>query len=73
MPGSSAGGIGGNFFAPAKTFDASIRVFHKHKKLTILASEALLCETKNSNIKMLPLVRIEPGTYDFKSDTLLLS
>ena len=43
MPGSSVGGIGGNFFAPAKTFDANIRVFHKHKKLTILASEALLC------------------------------
>ena len=46
-------------------------VFHKHTKFVTLASEALLRETKYSNNKVLPPVRIEHGTYDFKSDTLL--
>ena len=39
--------------------------------MPILASVTLLCENKNSSNKMLPPVRIEPGTYDSKSDTLL--
>ena len=42
-----------------------------HTKLATLASDALLRETKNSNNKMLPPVKIEPGTYHFKFDALL--
>ena len=40
------------------------------KKLPTLASVAFLCQ-KNSTDKMLPPVRIEPGTSDPKSNTLL--
>ena len=46
------------------------RIFHKHTKLTMLVLEVLLHETKDSNNKKVPPVWIEPGTYDFKSDTL---
>ena len=45
------------------------RVFKKLEKMAImltLASEALLCENR-----MLPQVRIKPGTSDSKSYTLL--
>ena len=38
--------------------------------MTILATEPLLHENKQFQQKMLPLVRIEPGTSDLKSDTL---
>ena len=37
----------------------------------MLALEALLPETTNSHNKMLPSMGIEPGTNDFKPDTLL--
>ena len=49
----------------------SFAFFNNHRNLGFLASEDSLYEIKNSNKKLLPVVRIEPQTYDFKSDTLL--
>ena len=48
-----------------------IQVLLKHTKLSILESETLLHETKMSINEMLPLVKIDPGSYDFKSDSFL--
>ena len=48
--------------------------FSQHTTLaimSILASEVLLCENKNSSGKILYPVRIEPGAFDSKSNTLL--
>ena len=42
-----------------------------HKISNIGKAEALLCEIEYSNYKKLPTKRIEHGTYDFKSETLL--
>ena len=43
---------------------------NEKKKLPTLASVAFLCQ-KNSGDELLPPVRIEPGTSDPKSNTLL--
>ena len=40
--------------------------------MPLLASEALLCENKNSSNKILPPVSIEPLAQDYKSSMLPL-